>query len=394
MSDGGYAYRVPDSEWAPPAWVLGASSAVRFVLGFGGVVVLFAGCGILTRGWWGFPLGVCLLFLSILLHEAGHAIAAVVGGATVVRVQVGRLDVQPLRDGWRVRWKRGLHGIGGMVQSFPSPHRSLRRQFVAIVAAGPLTNAVLALAALGLAYGFRDQYVGAALLGFSIFNACTTLGNLLPWSSATTLASDGLQLWRWARGIGDDDPQVAFTMLNARLISGEPFGAWADEYLRILERSSQPGPMFVLWVRIKQLQLDGEWARVDEVMRQVELNIVGLSPPMAKAMEGFIAVLRCEAAFSRAMAGEVPMPSPVEALGRDMGWLFPALRTRCEALQCAIDGQADEARARLAESAVWSKRSVDRSLDSSETVLRDAIAARIDGLHTPPMPAVPVPLEA
>ena len=218
---------------------------------------------------------------------------------------------------------------------------------------------------------------GFALLGFGAFNATIVLSNLLPWCSASSLASDGLQLLRWIRGIGDDDPQVALTLLTARLISGERLGPWADDYLRVLQKGSQPGPMFVLWIRLKSLQMQGEWARVDEVMRQIELHIIGLSPPMAKAMEDFIAILRCEAAFSRAMAGQTLERSPVDALGPDMGWLLPAVRLRCQALDRVLDGRLDEAHARLVESAAWAKRSVDRSLEHGEAVMREAIAARI-----------------
>jgi len=396
MADGDFTRRVPDSEWMPDAWVMGVSNVLRFALTWCGLAALFLGCfQAADAGWSGFVLALGLFFLSIVLHEAGHALAAVCGGATLVRVQVGAVELQALRKGWRVRWKRAPKGIGGMVQTFPSPYGSLRRQMMTTVVAGPLVNLMLALGSLGLGVALRDQDVGAGLLGFGAFNAMLALANLLPWSSAAMLASDGLLLWRWIRGIDDDDPQAVFLMLNARFISGERFGPWVDRYLRILERGTQPGPMLVLWTRLKTLQMEGEWARMEEVMREIELQIVGLSPPMAKAMEGFIAVIRCEAAFSRAMAGERPEQPLVDVLGADMAWTFPALRLRCEALESALDGQPEQARARLAASALWSQRSVDRSLEYSEAVLRDAVQARIDGVRESSAPRMqPVPVEA
>jgi len=392
----GVAYRVPDSEWEPAAWIMGVSTVVRHLLSWCGIVLLFLGVIGASQEWWMLLLAFGLVFLSILLHELGHAVAAVLGGATLVRLQAGPVQLHALRNGWRVRWKRGPREFAGMVQSFPSPHRPLRRQMMVTVAAGPLVNGLLALGSLGLGYALRHHPAGAVLLGVGGYNTTLALANLLPWSSGM-YASDGLLLWRWIRGIDHDDPQVAFTMLNARLLSGERFGAWADEYLRTLARSSQPGPMFVLWTRMKARQIEGEWARVDEVMREVELHIIGLSPPLAKALEGFIAVLRCEAAFSRAMAGEVL--TQLDILGPDMGWIFPALALRCEALACALDGRPEQALARLTESAAWSRRSIDRSLEHGEVVLRQAVQARIDVAQTPastpPPPRVnPTPVVA
>ena len=376
MADGGVVHRVPDSEWTPASTVLTVSNVLRFALTWCGSFMLLMGCLTMTREWRGLLLGAALCLLPVALHEIGHAGVAILGGATIMRVQVGPVEVQPLRDGWRARWKRGPRGIAGLVQTFPSMRTPLRRQMIAVIAAGPLVNALLAAGALGLGYAIRDEPVGFALLGFGAFNATIVLSNLLPWCSASSLVSDGLQLLRWLRGIGDDDPQVALMSLTARLISGERFGAWADDYLRVLEKGSQPGPMFVLWIRLKSLQRQGEWSRVDEVMRQVELHIIGLSPPMAKAMEGFIAILRCEAAFSRAMAGQTLERSPVDELGPDMGWLLPAVRLRCEALDRVLDGRLDEAHARLVEAAAWAKRSVDRSLEHDEAVVRVAGGAR------------------
>ena len=89
----------------------------------------------------------------------------------------------------------------------------------------------------------------------------------------------------------------------------------------------------------------------------------------------------------------------MDILGPDMGWLFPALALRCEALACALDGRPEQARARLAESAAWSRRSIDRSLDHGEVVLRQAVQARIDVAQAPastptPLRVNPAPVEA
>lgn len=394
MADGDVSHRVPDSEWLPAPWIMRVSSFARHVLSWAGFVLLFLSGITGTHAWWGFLLPFGLIFVSVLLHELGHASAAVLGGATILRMQVGPVALHALRDGWRIRWKRGPREFSGLVASLPSPHRSLRPQMMAMILGGPLVNAALALVSFQLWDVLSHRPSGVVLFGFGVFNAMLALSNLLPWTS-TTLASDGLQLWRWIRGIGQDDPQVAYTMLNARLLSGERFGPWADAYLQTLEHSSQPGPMIVLWTRLKALQVEGEWERVDDVMREVELHIIGLSPPMANALAGLIAVFRCEAAFSRAMADEPLAQSPMDILGPDMGWTCPALRLRCEALACALDGQPERARARLAESASWSRRSVDRSMEHNEAVLRQAVQARIDVAQAPSPPRVhPVPVEA
>ena len=382
MTDGEVAYRVPDSEWTPDERVREVSRFVQVAVQVAGVVALFW-CAMQTKALWAVPVALAVYFLTGVLHEVGHALGAVLSGATITRAQVGPIEIVPLRGGLRMRWKRGPRDIGGLVQSFPSPHKSFRRQMIVTIVAGPLVNAVLAVGAFLLAHGRLDSAWGVMLLGIAAFNAGATLANLLPWASPTMLASDGWELMRWMRRKDEGDPQFAIAMLNARLISGEPFGPWADRYLRVMERSTQPGPMFVLWVRLKTLQMEGDWAGVDDVMRQVELQIIGLSPPVAQAMAGFIAIMRCEAAFSRAMAGEALERSPVEVLGPDMGWLFPAVRLRCQALECLRYGHVDMARTRLAESEYWSKRAIDRSLEEGEVVMRAAIASRLDGAGQP-----------
>ena len=378
MTDGATMSRVPDSEWTPDAWVMTISRSLQFMLLWIGMGVLFAGCFASVGIAGGLFLGLALSFASVLLHEVGHAAAAVLSGATVMRARVGSVELQPLRDGVRARWKRGQREFAGLVSCIPSPRAPLRRQMLVYIAAGPAINAALAIGALAWGHALLPERFGATLLFFGVFNAAIAAANLLPWTTRSMLASDGLQLLRWLRGIGNDDPQVALLMFNARLVSGERFGDWADDYLRVMARSSQPGPLVVLWTRMKLAQAQGDWARVDEVMREVELNIVGLSPQVAKALEGFIAILRCEAAFSRAMAGQTLERSPVDILGADMGWLLPAVRLRCEALECVLQGEFDAARMRLAESERWSNRSVDRSQEAGEMVLREAIVARMD----------------
>ena len=371
------AFRVPDSEWLPDEWVMKSCRFLQVTVLVGGIITLFW-CGAQTKAWWGVPLALVVYFVSGFLHEAGHAVAALLGGATITRAQVGSIEIVPLRDGVRMRWNRAAREFGGLVQSFPSTKRSLRRQMVATIAAGPVVNAVIAVAALLAAHGRLDTAPGVMLLGIAAFNAASTIANLLPWASSAMLASDGLQLLRWLRGIDEKDPQLALVVLTSRLISGERSGEWVDDYLRVLEHTSQPGPLLVLWSRLRMAQVQGDWALVEELMGQVELQIVGLSPQMAKALERLIAVIRCEAAFSRAMAGHALERSPVEILGPDMGWHMPAVRLRCQALECLWHGHLDMARLRLAESERWSKRSVDRSLEHGESPLRDALAAAID----------------
>ncbi|HEY0505336.1 MAG TPA: hypothetical protein VGD42_17775 [Lysobacter sp.] len=375
MTDWDAEFRVHGSEWLPDQWVMQLCRVLLVAVQCAGVATLVWYC-VQAGSWWGFLLAAGIFAVSILIQEAGHAMGALLCGATITRAQLGPIEICPLRDGVRMRWKRSSREYSGFVMSFPSPRKSFRTQMVVITVAGPMATMVAAVAGFAVA-GRLGNSLGDALLGFAIFNAAHATANLLPWVSPS-VASNGLQLLRWMRGIDEKDPQFVFVAFNARLISGERFGAWADDYLRVLERGPQPGPMFVIWTRLKLAQIGGEWDRVDEHMRQMEQQVMALSPPLLKALTGFIAIARCEAAFSRAMAGEPLDASPVEILGSDMGWLLPALRLRCQALECLLHRQFDLAMLRLQESEHWSLRSVDRSLEHGEAPLRQALAARIE----------------
>ena len=133
---------------------------------------------------------------SIVLHEAGHAIAGLAGGLDVRAVTIG---IGPALARYRAAsvllvWR--AIPLSGFVSLAAHPGMS-RRAYVIMLAAGPATNAVIAGGAYAAAQAWPDQYIW--LMPLWLANALTLTVALIPYRSRGLVrrrASDGLQLWR------------------------------------------------------------------------------------------------------------------------------------------------------------------------------------------------------
>lgn len=376
MTDESLQHPLLASAWMPAPWLM---SACRFlqvcVMGLGGAVLFLACLEGLKHSLWAIPCAIGFVWLTLLLHESGHAMAAALSGSTVVCVHLGPLEFRAQRRGWRMRWGKGLRGLGGLVQSIPAVERPVRRQMVATIAGGPLANIAVAVACLAAWQAIGDPCIVAVLLGVGAYNLAGAVANLLPVAPGVW-ASDGLQLLRWWRGIDDDDPQVVLMRLMGRALAGSDTPPSRHE-LEILARSPEPGPLLVLWMRVRQRQLAGEWEQVEEMSGAIDEHVLKLPPQMLHAAAGLVAWMRCEVAFSRAMIGAMPEPRASSLLGPDMGWQLPAVRLRCEALECVQQGQLDAARVLLLKAREWAARSIDLVFESNEMALCNAVQNRM-----------------
>ncbi|WP_267102526.1 hypothetical protein [Xanthomonas sacchari] len=93
----------------------------------------------------------------------------------------------------------------------------------------------------------------------------------------------------------------------------------------------------------------------------------------AAQWETLVMLLRCEFAFSRAMAGSAEMEMLDAGLTAEADWIAPALRPRCRALMAVrhADPAGAQAWLRLAEAAAEDQ--LDRAQRATEAVLRDAM---------------------
>jgi hypothetical protein len=146
--------------------------------------------------------------LRIIIHEAGHAVAAMAVGRRVFHVLVGRGPrLLRLRVGITDIEVNRYAYAGGLMQSFDLRSKTSRWRVATMIAAGPAANALAAGLAIwgGASFGSFDTapapLISAAFAGVAISQGATALFNLIPqrFGDNETVASDGMQLIRLLR---------------------------------------------------------------------------------------------------------------------------------------------------------------------------------------------------
>lgn len=136
-------------------------------------------------------IGALLSFLVVLVHELGHAAAAVRLGGRVSRIVVFPFEYQVQRR--RLGMSKAMRGyeVGGYV-AYTLDTIMARRKHKLIAAAGPAANMVLAVAA-GVASSFAEPKTLPATLtaALAILSMGAALANLVPFKG-----SDGSVLFR------------------------------------------------------------------------------------------------------------------------------------------------------------------------------------------------------
>jgi hypothetical protein len=128
--------------------------------------------------------------LIVVLHEAGHAVVALLVGHRVLEVKIG---AGPNVTVWHGRWRLvlGLLPLGGHVLAGSSDPSGYRAKRLLVAAAGPATNALM-FALIPLIDASSNT-----LKDFAFVNACVLIFNLFPYSIRTPYGpqrTDGLGL--------------------------------------------------------------------------------------------------------------------------------------------------------------------------------------------------------
>ena len=340
------------------AGVLSMMSSLQVVPASGSLAVLVA-----------FVVLVAWVIASVAIHEAGHFVGARRGGATVIGINVLRLQGQPTHRGWRWRWTPRAAAHDGAVIAIPTLDRPFREQMLPFVAGGPVASAVAGLVFAAAWAGLGPTAAGLACGAGALINAMHAIVNLMP--TRRHAASDGMNLLIWAHDPPADNPHLAFLRLQAMSLSGITADRVPEEAIAPLEHGPVALPLFVSWMRLKAHQNRGEWREA-----------AALQPEIAARLEPFkgehgMSTLRwifaAELAFSEAMAGQGP--SALRALVLDAGdaWSTPHLWPRCQALLAAIDGDVVQREGWLAESWAQATASLDRALPASEAGIHAAV---------------------
>jgi hypothetical protein len=173
----------------------------------------------------GFALaGLLMVWVAILLHEAGHLL-----GARSVRLRPVLLMAGPLwihfedRRRPQIRLNRTASTWGGLTMVLPQVQQGKNGQHASswqtgamalMVAGGPLVSLATGVAAMAGAVALGSGMAALTLASLSLISALIGVGTLMPVSGAG-YHSDGVTLWQLFRG----DPEVGHRMTLACVAS-------------------------------------------------------------------------------------------------------------------------------------------------------------------------------
>lgn len=324
-----------------------------------------------------FPFGLMLLqwWLALIIHEAGHYVAARSAGMVVLSAVVLHIEIKPLRRGWRIRRCRQRKLHSAYVVAVHDPARPLRGQAIRMTAGGPLANVLVAMAAGAFGLLWTSDVWSPLLLAAAVVNAATGLLNLVP--SSRGLGSDGLKLLQWRDRQREHGPDFTFSRLLALVISGVTVDQLPEDQLEALDAQPTPMPLVALWYRLKAQQHLGDW----ESAAALQLRFEQLEEPLpAEArlhLADLLACIRAELAFSRAVRDRDESHLRADLKLELTAWSLPVLRPRYLALRALLEGKTEEGERWLDEAHRLAALSVDRSLVRSEVMIRSQMRAAL-----------------
>jgi hypothetical protein len=178
------------------------------------------------------------VFLAIGVHEVGHILGGWLGGLRFAVLCVGPLDLRREADG-RLRWRFNttLGGALGFASCLPVKDHGLRRSYLKLVAAGPVTSlavGVLVLAVYTLSgllnvtettHGPTQSSLALSVFLLGVFSVALGVGTLLPISPGG-FVNDGLRLLKLSRPSPVADRHAAVMALGAYLMAGRRPRSW------------------------------------------------------------------------------------------------------------------------------------------------------------------------
>jgi hypothetical protein len=195
-------------------------------------------------------LGLCWLVATI-VHEAGHALAALCVGWRPVVIAVRPFALRTI--GWTIARTRRITvpKAKGWVALIPGgPAQATRRNFMIIIAAGPLASFGAAAVALAMVAVWPASPILSRVsvphiaTGFAILSLYTGLFTALPFASAGSV-SDGWQLRALMKPdydfIGTHPPRWLVTLNKACVRLRE----WPDWLIDLIESQGRDKPEFV-----------------------------------------------------------------------------------------------------------------------------------------------------
>lgn len=313
--------------------------------------------------------------LAIAIHELGHSIGAKLGGMIPYQMQIGPFEIRMEMKGFRARWCKPAIKVDGFILVFPNSDKPLRGQHLWFTVGGPLANVLAAFVFGFAAYWLDTHEISWLFAGFAWVNLGMGLANFVP--TEKVMASDGMQLIRWWRGVDEEAPEYLLHKLNGLAVKGMTADKLPADKVELLQDMPFPMPLVHTWFVLKAHQNRAEWAEAAAIETVLNEQVEKLTPEQSKAMQDMSGILRCEIAFSKSLFENKPVASVDDLITKNMDWFAPCLRPRCNALQSALTGDSKAAIHWLAEAEKQAVRSIDLALHVSEEKLRRVIRDRV-----------------
>lgn len=382
---------LPWSQREPAAWLMRVGGWLQWLLLFAGIVALFVGSFGLSQAVWearwpGIFLAIAAHFIAVAMHELGHFAGARAGGMHVLRAHVSWLDFRAVRQGWRLRWAAPAWRVDGAVMAMPCSARSLRQQEVWFVLGGPLANLLAGAISAVAAWAAWRSGPGWFFVGFAAYSVALGLANLVPQNKP--MPSDGLLLWRLAKGKDETDPMSTLQIINGLCIEGTTADKIPPALLdRLRQQEPQPA-MVLLWFECFAGLQRAEWQAMASLGPRIYAALAEVPEAEKPGYAGLAAVLRTFVDLAEALhtgQREAPLDRHLPPM---FDWESPSLRPACRALEAALAGNRAGCESWLAQAGAEADQSVDAAFRATHGVLREAIRARLaDGRPAPSLEA-------
>ncbi|MEO0470050.1 MAG: M50 family metallopeptidase [Bacteroidota bacterium] len=220
-------------------------SILSTVLFFGGIASVF----------------LSMIVLILVVHEAGHRFFGWIFGWELLWMSASYFLVQRFDKGLLLRINTDLPLTGGFTSQRPKKQDNLAKEYVLMVAGGPIFSLIFGAALLWFA-GLRSSSA-YSILGFSygglsgLFSILVGLSNLIPFTSRSGHRSDGAKIIAWLRKDRDFFVDQAYLVIQTNLDAGKRFRDLPQEVVEAVQVekeqivNSQAGS-FILY----QYQLD------------------------------------------------------------------------------------------------------------------------------------------
>jgi hypothetical protein len=189
---------------------------------------------------------VASLWLTVFVHELGHAVGGALTGFRLTRFAV--FFVEYLRTEKKSMVRLTWQVLGGFYMGIPRYLENLERRQVLMTAAGPAAGFVLSFVCWLVLWRAGGGITGVAfdILHSSMwYSTIMSLANLMPVHLGG-IALDGRMIWNILRGNAEARQSTALLACLSSAFSELRPRDWKPEWVEVLRENLDPGTVFLL----------------------------------------------------------------------------------------------------------------------------------------------------